>query len=288
MISMTGYGQSQYQDDKINCSLEIKSYNNRYLDLVLNIPNYLGALEQDIRDVLSKVIQRGRVEIYLKIREKEEDLTLIIDQGAAMEYYSQLTSLAEQLKLEECPSLSQLLSMEGVVKVDKQRDPEKYRELLRTLLDKALEELQEARVREGLHTKEDIQEQLDHILHFRDRVKELAPQVEAQIHQQLNDKFQQVMGDSVEESRILTEVASYLVRYDINEEISRLSAHLASFKELMDQDISLGKKLDFLCQEMNREINTIGSKSPQVEVHRLVVDAKDSMEKIREQLRNVQ
>lgn len=288
MISMTGYGISQYQDEKKTCSLEIKSYNNRYLDLVLNMPQYLGPIEKEIRDRIGKTLKRGRVEVYLKIREKEEDLTLWIDQAAAREYKERLTELQNALEMDEALKLDQILSMEGVMKVEKVRDPQAMKPLIFQMLDDALEQLQQSRIAEGAHTKGDITENIAVIENFRACSAELAPQVEAEVKQNLLDKFQEVVGDQVEESRVLSEVAAYLVRYDINEELSRLKAHLISFNEMLALEEPVGKKMDFLCQEMNREINTIGSKSPQVEIHRRVVDAKDAMEKIREQLRNVQ
>lgn len=288
MISMTGYGYSEYQDEGMNYSLEIKSYNNRYLDIIVNMPSYLGPLETWIRQNLSQALQRGRVELYLKIREKEEDLYIQIDYSAAEGIYKGLVDLKNQLGLKEEVSLSQILSQEGVMKIDKKRDIEKYRPIIDSLLKDSLKQLKDTREKEGLYTREDIFKQLQVIQGFKDRIEELAPGVEAETTKILKEKYAQVLGDEAEESRILNEVASYLVRYDINEEISRLNAHLESFRNLCEEENALGKKLDFLCQEMNREINTIGSKSPQVDVHRLVVDAKDAMEKIREQLRNVE
>jgi len=288
MISMTGYGYSEFQDEKRSCSLEIKTYNNRYLDTIINMPGYLGPLESYIRESLSKVLRRGRVEFFLKIREKEENLNLLVDQAAAENYKSSLQKLADSLDLSDGVSLSHILSMDGVVKVEKIRDVESFRPLISELLDTVLAQLTESRQREGAHTRQDILKHLDTVKEFHQRVEELAPKVEAEVTAQLKNKFTEIMGDAAEESRILAEVAAYLVRYDINEEISRLAAHLSSFDHLCQSSDPLGKKLDFLCQEMNREINTIGSKSPQVEVHRLVVDAKDAMEKIREQLRNVE
>ncbi|MDA3851400.1 MAG: YicC family protein [Spirochaetaceae bacterium] len=288
MISMTGFGHSEYQDEKLNASLEIKSYNNRYLDLAINMPSFLNVLEPEIRSQLSSVIQRGRVEVYLKIREKEEDLELIIDKKAAMGYRDSLEELKNHLGLSDSPMLVQIIGMEGVLKVEKKKDPQALSPVIKKLFDQALDELQKTRQIEGNHTQKDILQQLQVISEFRNQVRDLAPQVEETLQKNLREKFQQVLGDEVEENRILTEVASYLVRYDINEEISRLSAHLESFLSLVESQEPVGKKLDFLCQEMNREINTMGSKTPQIEVQRRVVDAKDAMEKIREQLRNVQ
>jgi len=288
MISMTGYGYSEFQNEQMNCSLEIKSYNNRYLDMNINMPTFLGPLEAWLRQTLGQSINRGRVELYLKIREKEEDLQVQIDYSAAEAFYNGLVQLNKRIGLKEEIKLEQIMHLEGVIKIDKKRDIDKYRSVIGTLLEDALDQLKKARETEGKHTREDIFKQLNVVQQFKDRVAELAPQVEEETTRMLKEKFAEVLGDEVEESRVLNEVASYLVRYDINEELSRLDAHLTSFRDLCEHNDPLGKKLDFLCQEMNREVNTIGSKSPQVDVHRLVVDAKDAMEKIREQLRNVE
>jgi uncharacterized protein (TIGR00255 family) len=288
MKSMTGFGYGETQDGKIHLTADLKSYNNRYLDLIINIPPPLNPLEPVIREKLSRSLKRGRVELYLRMRELEEDLTILLDKDAAQGYADKLREMGADLKLNDELGYSHILGLEGVLKVDKKRDLDLLGDKVDQLLDKALAELILRREKEGEKTEEDIMEQIVLVEKSLAEVKNFAPRVEEKITRTLRDKFREVLGDEIEENRILQETASYLVRYDINEEINRLTIHLESFRSIQEKEEMVGKKLDFLCQEMNREINTIGSKTPQVEVSRLVVEMKDAMEKIREQLRNVE
>ncbi len=288
MKSMTGFGYAEIQDESIHLTADLKSYNNRYLDLIINIPPPLNPLEPAIRERLSRSVKRGRVELYLRMRELEENLSIILDRDAARAYAGKLRELGSELNLKDELGYSHILGLEGVLKVDKKRDLDFLGDMVNRIIDQALAELLERRAGEGESTEADIMEQIGHVEDALAKIRELAPGVEEKVTALLHDKFREVLGDDLEESRVLQETASYLVRYDINEEISRLTAHLNSFHSIARNEEMVGKKLDFLCQEMNREINTIGSKTPQVEVSRLVVEMKDCMEKIREQLRNVE
>lgn len=288
MKSMTGFGFAEQQDQSIHLTADLKSYNNRYLDLIINLPPPLGPLEPAIREKLGSRLKRGRVELYLRLRELEEDLNIIIDRDAAHTYADSLRELGRELGIGEELKLSHILEREGVLKVDKKRDLDALGARVDSLLDEVLDQLVESRIREGKATAENIMAQLDQVAASLEQIRALAPGVEARVRETLQGKFTEFAGDLAEESRILQEIASYLVRYDINEEISRLGIHIDSFRSTAAGEGSVGKKLDFLCQEMNREINTIGSKTPQVEVSRLVVEMKDAMEKVREQLRNVE
>lgn len=288
MNSMTGFGYAEVQNDKIHLSVDLKSYNNRYLDLVINIPPPLNPLEPIIRKKISSIVKRGRVELYLRMRELEENLSIILDKNVAENYAQSLRTLGEKLQLKDELGFSHILGLEGVLKVDKKRDLESLGDLVDGILTKALSDLILMREEEGKSTQRDIMGQIALIESSLGSVKKFAPEVEEKIKTTLTTKYHELLGDQVEESRLLQEMASYLVRYDINEEISRLETHLVAFKQIASGSDLVGKKLDFLCQEMNREINTIGSKTPQVEVSRLVVEMKDSMEKVREQLRNVE
>lgn len=287
MKSMTGFGYGELQNEKIHLTCDLKSYNNRYLDLIINIPPPLNPLEPSIRERIQGRLKRGRVELYLRMRELEEDLHIILDKDAARTYAGGLRELGRDLSLNDELGYDHILALEGVIKVDKKRDLKALGSMIDTLLDTALKELVECREKEGDATERDILSQIDLVDNAIKQIKISAPEVESKVRHTLEEKFREMLGDRLEESRILQEIASYLVRYDINEEISRLETHLVSFRSIAGGEL-VGKKLDFLCQEMNREINTIGSKTPQVEVSRLVVEMKDSMEKVREQLRNVE
>jgi len=288
MKSMTGFGFDEIQDEKCHISLDLKSYNNRYLDIITNIPSILNPLEPKIREWLSARINRGRVEINIRYRELEENLSVILDENVVTEYSGVLRQMMQTAGIDDELRLSHLLSMDGIIKTDKKRDLTYIWEKILPMLVKAFDDYDNNRIKEGNNTETDINNQIDVLKENLDFVKTKVPEIEQQIKDTLNEKFRDITGDEIEETRLLAETAMYLVKYDINEEIIRMRSHLERFREISTDEESAGKKLDFLCQELNREINTIGSKSPVVEVHQSVVMMKDALEKIREQLRNVE
>jgi len=288
MKSMTGFGFCEVQDEKSHISLDLKSYNNRYLDIITNIPSILNPLEPKLREWLNERINRGRVEIHIRYRELEEDMKVILDKNVVREYTQVLTQMMETAGIKEELHLSHLLSMDGIIKTDKKRDLSYIWDRILPMLEKAFADYDENRKKEGDNTEKDVISQIAVLKENLSFVETNAPEVEAQVKQTLSEKFREITGDEIEETRLLAETAMYLVKYDINEEIIRMRSHLDRFLEISSEEESAGKKLDFLCQELNREINTIGSKSPVVEVHQSVVLMKDALEKIREQLRNVE
>ena len=288
MKSMTGYGYAEYQDEKRHYILEVKSYNNRYLDILISIPNFLNPLETEIREVINKRAERGRIEVYLKVREIEEDVEINIDNELAKNYSKSLKNLLEVAKIDDRVSLSHILALEGVVKEERQHNIDEYRDVIIPLLEDALNQWEKARIKEGKETLIDI---LKNIAIIEDTVKlfsEKSSEIEGYIKANIKNRFKEVLGDAVAEQRFLAETAVLLVKYSINEEIARLTGHIDSLKQSAESKISAGKKMDFICQELNREINTIGSKSFIFEINNKVIEAKDGLEKIREQLRNIE
>jgi len=288
MISMTGYGYKEYQDEKVRFSLEIKSYNNRYLDLILNLPNPLSPLEGQIRSLIGGTISRGRVEVYLRMKELEEDISLLVDRSAVRAYADTLREIRDLAGIGDDISLGNILSMEGVIKTDKTRDLDALYVLLEPLFRDVLTQLTESRRTEGAETEKDIMGQIGFLGECLEQIKDYAPRMQEQITTNLKEKFEEVVQGKADESRILAEIAVQIVRFDINEEIQRLTTHLEGFRAIAAASEPVGKKLDFLCQEIGREVNTIGSKNTLVEIGRIVVEMKDSLEKVREQLRNVE
>ncbi len=287
MISMTGYGYKEYQDEKVRFSLEIKSYNNRYLDLILNLPNPLSPLEGQIRALLGGAINRGRVEVYLRMKELEEDLVLTVDKAAVKAYAETLREIRDLAGISGDISLGNILAME-VIKSDKTRDLDSLYAILEPLFRDVLDQLAESRRIEGAETEKDILGQVSFLGECLEQIRAYAPRMQEQITANLREKFDEVVQGKADESRILAEIAVQVVRFDINEEIQRLTTHLEGFRTIAAGSEPVGKKLDFLCQEIGREVNTIGSKNTLVEIGRIVVEMKDSLEKIREQLRNVE
>ncbi len=289
MKSMTGYGCAETLNNEMQMQVEIKSVNNRYLDIVHNIPYYLSAYEIDIDNKIKEVASRGRVEISVRIRILKNDVKVVVDQEVINQYFKAFKSISEYTNSDIKPQISDFLSVEGALTSIKDTDTKKFEKPLFTLLDLALEQFKESKLREGLSTYNDLKESKKKISQSLEIIKKRADEIEQNIKDSLIIKVNDMLGDqNYDENRILQEVALMLVKLTINEEIQRLSVHLDEFDRLLEEDIPIGKRIDFLCQEINREINTIGSKSQIAELNLEVVRMKDSLENIREQVRNIE
>lgn len=288
MRSMTGFGSSEFTSEKIRITVDLKAYNNKYLDISLNMSNWLGVLEGRIRDFIkSKGILRGRIDLNIRVKELQENLKVTIDKSVVSEVKESLKQVEELSGCNTGFTLSDLLSFEGVVKTEKERDLEAVWNELEPLINSVLDQFLVDKTHEGEALRRDIFSSLDIIDSCVTKVEDYIPAIERKIKGNFLEKFREVLGEEVDENRILSELGVLLVKYDINEEVVRLRSHIKNFKKSSDI-IPCGKKLDFICQEMNREINTIGSKSPIIEISEIVVDMKNSLEQIREQARNVE
>ena len=288
MKSMTGYGWIDTQNESVQMSVELKSYNNRYLDINVNLPSFMSPLEPEIRAYLKERIVRGRVELYIRVKELEEDLDVILDTNVVSAYKKALLQIADAAELEEKPLLSHFLHLDGVMKVVKKRDIEKYRTILFENLENGMVQYNDSKVKEGDATWEDIMSNIDIIWKSQKIIQNRESDLEDLIKNNIKERFQQLLDDNIDENRILAETAILLMKYGIGEELSRLSSHLEQFCNTLHRKQPVAKKLDFLSQEMNREINTIGSKSNMIEISQAVIEAKEAVENIREQLRNVE
>jgi uncharacterized protein (TIGR00255 family) len=287
MKSMTGYACREISGEEITLSVEIKAYNSRFRELSIALPPWLSGLEPRVRDYIGTRINRGKIEITIRLRDNAR-LSVSVNIEAALAYQEAVSLLAERLKTDEKPGLSLILGMEGVLETEKSRDLERYWKQIEPVLENAAGDFEAERIREGRHTEADI---LSHISVIESAVKTVAsytPVLEASIRENLRNRFAELLGNQIDENRILAETAVLLMKYTISEEISRLSSHLAEFRAETTRNPSPGKKLDFLCQEITREINTIGSKTTVLEVSRAVVEMKEALENVREQLRNIE
>jgi uncharacterized protein (TIGR00255 family) len=285
---MTGYAYRERQEETLSLSVEIKGYNSRFLELYVYLPPYLSALEPEIREYMGRRFRRGKIETGIRIKEYNAEISVSVNRKAAEVYQRAISNIALTLGIDEKPGLGLIIGMEGVLEIEKNRDDERYRQLIKPLLGEAADAFDAERIREGRHTEKDILSHIAAIEASAEIVTAHAPALEAAIRENLRTRFVELLGDSIDENRILAETAVLLMKYTISEELSRLSSHLAEFRAETERSPSPGKKLDFLCQEINREINTIGSKSPILEVSRAVVNMKDALENIREQLRNIE
>ena len=288
MTSMTGFGHGEHRDDRVQLVLEIRSYNNRYLELSINLPYSLKQLEPRVRDFLSSHIQRGKVEFYLSVIELEEESEVFVDHARVRTYMKALADLRRQAGLREKPGIQHLIGLEGVLKTVSRKDPEALWALVAPVLEKVFSDFDTSRTVEGKKTERDIRKFASDIHASLAVIEAKVPDIETKIREGLRERFNELLGEGVDESRILAETAVQLMRSDINEEVQRMKAHLESLDEACGREGPQGKKLDFVCQELGREINTIGSKSMTLEIDQAVIAVKDSLEKIREQLRNVE
>jgi uncharacterized protein (TIGR00255 family) len=288
MISMTGYAYREKTGQDLSVSVEIKGCNSRFLEIYVNLPPWLSTLETRTREQIASNCVRGKVEVFIRIREHNAPISIGVNTKAARAYYEAVNAVAEELGLEERCTLSALLGMEGVIEIEKNRDDERYWKEIEPLLQEAVRAFGGERAREGKHTEEDIFSNLEKIVSSVKTVASFAPDIERGIKENIKTRFQEMLGNQVDENRIFAETAALLIKYTVSEEISRLFSHLGEFRAETERNPSPGKKLDFLCQEINREINTIGSKSAIIEVSGEVVKMKEALENIREQLRNVE
>jgi len=286
--SMTGYAYRESASGNITVSVELKGYNSRFLDLSIYLPQYLSALESRIREYMASRFARGKIEAGIKVKELSAPVAVSINESVAWAYEKAIRKLAKNLNLNEEPGLGMILGLDGVLETEMNRDAEAYWTNIEPVLSAAADQFELERIREGNHTALDI---LSHVAVLEEAVKTVSshvPELELSIKENLRSRFEELLGDRIDENRILAETAVLLMKYTISEELSRLSSHLSEFRLEADRNPSPGKKLDFLSQEINREINTIGSKTPVLEVSRAVVEMKNALENIREQLRNVE
>ena len=289
MKSMTGYGSAEELNEEFQLSVELKSYNSRYLDINHNIPFYLAPFEIEIDDAVKKVASRGHVEVNIRIKTLSSDMEIVVDKLAVKRYaeaFSQIAAISgKALK----PELSDFITSEGVLTSVRQSDSEIYRASLFSTLATALVQFDQSKEREGSHTKADLMKMGAIVRESHAIIASHADELEEMVKTNLRSRFDEMLSDqNYDENRILSEVAVMLIKYSVNEEIKRLDVHLKEFFNLLEQDEPVGKRLDFLCQEMHREINTIGSKSQMVEMNLQVVRMKDGLENIREQIRNIE
>lgn len=303
MNSMTGYGYQELVEEGIFLSVEIKSYNSRFLDLTVNLPPSLSRLEGFLREQVSAAVVRGKVDVYVRLREEEPATKVLVNREAVRSYAAAMAEVAQVLRedgscQEEAASpslattqeipLSLIVQQEGVLVAHREFDLESYRRRLEPVFKAALEQFLGDRHREGQNLLVDLQEKLALLEGAAEFFTQWQPKMEAAFKENLQRRFQEFLGEGYDQQRVLTEVAALMVKYTINEEIVRLKSHLAALARELEDNPTPGRKIDFICQEINREINTIGSKNQFTEVGAMVITAKDALENIREQARNVE
>lgn len=288
MISMTGYAYEEVTLENAVISVEIKSVNSRFLDLSIYMPSFLNPVESYFRTKISEKIVRGKVDVNIRLKELQSDVEIFVDENLAKAYADAVKKISNVTGLSDGGSAMQfVLNQPGVLVSNKTNDSDKYKTMIEPVFNAALEKYLSDAKREGENMRKDLEEKLSKLEECATFFKEWQPKMETAFKEQITAKFKELLEDKVDENRIMTETAAMIVKYTINEEIVRLHSHIAAMKDELKNNPTPGKKLDFICQEMNREINTIGSKNQFSEVGAMVIQAKDALENIREQSKNV-
>jgi uncharacterized protein (TIGR00255 family) len=289
--SMTGFGRGKSQADGMECLVEVKTVNHRYSDIYIKIPRQISFLEDKVREVVSKSVSRGKADVFISFDDFSEDSrSILIDEGLAKTYIDSVKLLRDKYELQDDISVSLIAKFPDVLKVEKvEQDEEKIWKVLSEALNNALESLINMRQIEGEGLKVSILEKTDYIENIVKEISIRAPEVVKEYKCKLENRIKDLLEQQVvDENRIATEVAIFADRCSIDEELVRLTSHINQLRETLKNGQAVGRKLDFLMQEMNREINTIGSKANDLNITKFVVEIKSELEKIREQIQNIE
>jgi uncharacterized protein (TIGR00255 family) len=290
---MTGFAYTEKQLSWGSVAVEIKSYNSRFLELSVNLNSQLSSLEPRIRGIINERCKRGKIEVNIRERKESSRFSVNVNAEAVRAYSAAAEKIKSMLPPGVYPGqnmpLNVFFELAGVVEAERENEDENEAwENIKDVFFETLEKFEREREREGLNTKENILSYIAILEKSHDTIASLLPRIEQSIKDNIKIRLAEFTVNNVDENRVLAETALLLMKYTVAEEVSRLSSHLSGFRAELDLNDSAGKKLDFICQEINREINTIGSKTPLIDVSRIVIDMKDAVENIREQLRNVE
>lgn len=291
MKSMTGYGSYECQSDNYHLKIDMKSVNNRYCDIFIKLPALLFSYEDKIKRFIKKDVKRGKVEVFIKLNKlSKDDNSFDVDLPLAKNYYNASRDISNYLGLNNDLSIKDIITMPGVLVESEDNEVSKELEdLLFTTLTKTLESFITSRLSEGQAIKEDFKTKLSSIKDIVAKVEELSPISLKENEEKLKNKLNNYLDESeIDRQRIATECFLLVDKLSIDEEITRLKIHLDRFNHIMNLEESIGRKLDFLLQEINREIHTIGSKSNNIDILNNVVLVKSEVERIREQVQNIE
>ncbi len=289
---MTGYGRAEVNRHGISCAVEARSINSRYLEVVPRLPRVLSHRENDLKELVRSLVSRGKVSLSIAVdREQNGDLPLSINAGAARSYYKLLTQLRKAVKIKEQIKLEHLLKFSEVLEfTDAAESDDQEWEVVRDALREALEAMNTMRVNEGRELARDLESRIGWMAQAIDEIEKLAKERIPEERNRLQERVTQLAADKVviDHNRLELEIILLADRLDVTEECVRFRSHNKFFLEAMNSGESAGRKLSFLVQEMNREANTIGSKSNDAAIAHTIVRLKEELEKIREQLQNIE
>lgn len=289
--SMTGFGRYELSDEERKIVVEMKSVNHRYCDISIKMPKKLGFYEATIRSLLKKYIQRGKVDVFISYEDYTENKVCVkYNSNIAREYVDKLREMGDEFHLINDINVSSLSRYPEVLTLEEQTvDETELWNVLEEVITKACEQFVQSRTREGEHLKNDLITKLDGMLNLIDAVESRSPQIIAEYRSKITTKVQELLGDTkLDESILATEITLFADKICVDEETVRLKSHINHMKASLDEENGIGRKLDFIAQEMNREANTILSKANDLEVTNIAIDLKTEIEKVREQIQNIE
>ncbi|MCR5591086.1 MAG: YicC family protein [Lachnospiraceae bacterium] len=289
--SMTGFGRAEYSDEKRKITVEMKSVNHRYLDCNIKMPKKLSFFEASIRTLLKDYIQRGKVDLFITYEDyTEENYNLKYNRDMAKAYLSYLKEMSEEFGIENDVRVSTLSRYPEVFSLEEANvDEDEIWSDLEKVVREASEAFVETRIKEGENLRRDLCEKLETMLGYVEEIEKRAPEIIEEYRKNLCDKVAEFLADSrIEESRILGEVTLYADKICVDEEIVRLKSHIRTTSDILSEGGSVGRKLDFIAQEMNREANTILSKANDLATSDIAINLKTDIEKVREQIQNIE
>ena len=291
MKSMTGYGKGEASDEHRKVTIELKSVNNRYLEINSRFPKSLSFVEDAVKKQIQQIVKRGTVELlYTYELTGESDKSVRLDLPLAAEYLKAVKTVRDGFKLADDITAMTIVRMPDVLTLTAaEGDREEIQKLFLAATKRAVKEMDRMRLIEGGAVKTDFKRLIGNIVKALTTVVSRAPKVVAEYRDKLKKRISELLDNvAIDETRIAMEVAVFADKCDINEEISRLTSHIDQFLAALESDEPQGRRLDFVAQEMNREINTMGSKANDIDLTKLVIEMKNELEKIKEQIRNVE
>lgn len=289
--SMTGYGKSEQTIDSLNVTVEIKSVNHRYFEFSARVPREYGFLEEKLKKYCNSLITRGKVECYVSVEDLEErEMEVNVNETLAAGYVKALKELSERFGLKDDISAVTLSRYPDVITLHKaSEDEERIWNAVKTVAETAVSKFIEMRETEGSKLRGDILSRADYIIECVEFIEGRSPETVREYNEKLKQRMKELFGDAaVDEQRLLNEAAIYADKIAVDEETVRLRSHISQLRDFMNSSEAIGRKLDFLVQEINREANTIGSKAQDVDIAKKVIAIKAEVEKIREQVQNIE
>lgn len=289
--SMTGYGRCELLNDGKKILAEVKSVNHRYSDYSIKVPRYYGFLEDKVRKKASEYISRGKVDIYIAIESYTDDGTEIsLKEDYAKNYIDTLCTLRDKFGLKDDISVMSVARNQDIFNIErKQTDEELIWSITEPVLENALRDFSDMREREGGRIELDLKQRIEYMKALAKKIDERSPKTVEEYREKLYNKLKEILEDrDIDEVRILTEAAIFADKVAVNEEMVRLASHFQEFYNIISANEPAGRKLDFLVQEINREVNTTGSKANDIEIAKTVVELKGEIEKVREQIQNIE